>query len=136
MDGGRTGPAVVGVWVDVAAAHDGGYVSAGEAVTVLEDRRDAERGRRIGGEAGVVEEHPHARDDRRFGDQEGVVSDQQEVPQDSRDGTSAGHAVGDGAGRAGPVVTTRRWRQEYVIAGAPSGWTQITSTSAARALIT
>ncbi len=37
---------------------------------------------------------------------------------------------------AGPVVTTRRWRHEYVIAGAPSGWTQITSTSGARALIT
>ena len=30
------------------------------------------------------------------------------------------------------VVTTRRCRQEYVIAGAPSGWTQMTSTSGAR----
>ena len=37
---------------------------------------------------------------------------------------------------AGPVVTTRRWRQERVIAGAPSGWMQITSTPGARALIT
>jgi hypothetical protein len=36
----------------------------------------------------------------------------------------------------GPVVTTRRWRQESVIAGAPSGWMQITSTSGARALTT
>jgi hypothetical protein len=30
------------------------------------------------------------------------------------------------------VVTTRRWRQECVIAGAPSGWMQITSTSGAQ----
>ena len=34
------------------------------------------------------------------------------------------------------VVTTRRWRHEYVIAGAPSGWMQITSTSGARAFST
>jgi len=34
------------------------------------------------------------------------------------------------------VVTTRRWRHEWVIAGAPSGCTQITSTSGARAFIT
>ena len=37
---------------------------------------------------------------------------------------------------AGPVVTTRRWRQERVIAGAPSGWMQITSTSGAKAFTT
>jgi hypothetical protein len=35
---------VIGVSVDVAAAHDGDYVSGGEAVTVFEDRSDAERG--------------------------------------------------------------------------------------------
>lgn len=39
-------------------AHDGDYVPAGEAVTVFEDGRDAEPGRRFGNEAGVVEEHP------------------------------------------------------------------------------
>jgi hypothetical protein len=30
-DGSRTDPAVIGVWVDVAAAHDGDDVPAGEA---------------------------------------------------------------------------------------------------------
>src|SRR5260370_20499036 len=98
---GGTDPAVVGVWVDVAAAHDGDYVPAGEAVTVFEDRRDAERGRRFDDEASVVEEHPHAGDDRRLLDQNGVVSDQKEVVQDGQDGTPAGDAVSDGAGRVG-----------------------------------
>jgi hypothetical protein len=42
---------VIGVYVDVAAAHDGDYVPAGEAVTVFEDRRDAERGRRFDDQA-------------------------------------------------------------------------------------
>ena len=51
---------MVGVWVDVAAAHDGDYVPAGKAVTVFRDRRDAERGRRLGEEASLAEEHPHA----------------------------------------------------------------------------
>ena len=87
VDGSRTDPAVVGVWVDVAAAHDGDDVPVGEAVTVFEDRRDAERGRRFGDEASVVQEHPHAGDDRRLPDQDGVVSDQQEIVQDGRDGT-------------------------------------------------
>jgi hypothetical protein len=64
----RTDPAVIGVYVDVAAAHDGDYVSAGEAVTVFEDRRDAERGRRFDDEASVNEEHPHTGDDRRLPD--------------------------------------------------------------------
>lgn len=32
----------------------------GEAVTVFEDRRDAERSRRLDDEASVVEEYPHA----------------------------------------------------------------------------
>src|ERR1035441_5748377 len=95
VDGRRTDPAVIGVYVDVAAAHDGGYVPAGEAVTVFEDRRDAERGRRFDDEASVVEEHPHAGDDRRLLDQDGVVSDQEEVVQDGRDGTPAGDAVSD-----------------------------------------
>jgi hypothetical protein len=44
----------MGVYVDVAAAHDGDYVPTGEAVTVFEDRRDAERGRRLDNEADVV----------------------------------------------------------------------------------
>jgi hypothetical protein len=101
VDGSRTDPAVIGVYVDVAAAHDGDYVSAGEAVTVFEDRRDAERGRRFGDEASVVEEHPHAGDDRRLLDQDGVVGDQEEVVQDGRDGTPAGDAVSDGVGRVG-----------------------------------
>lgn len=48
MDGSRTDPAVIGVYVDVAAAHDADDASAGEAVTVFEDRRDAER-RRLAG---------------------------------------------------------------------------------------
>jgi hypothetical protein len=38
VDGSRADPAVVGVWVDVAAAHDGDDVPAGEAVTVFEDQ--------------------------------------------------------------------------------------------------
>jgi hypothetical protein len=50
---------VIGAYVDVAAAHDGDYVPAGETVTVFEDRRDAERGRRFDDETSVVEEHPH-----------------------------------------------------------------------------
>ena len=53
MEGSGTDPAVIGVYVDVAAAHDGDYVSAGEAVTVFEDRRDAERGRWFDDEASV-----------------------------------------------------------------------------------
>ena len=107
---------------------------AGEAVTVFEDRRDAERGRRFDDEASVVEEHPHAGDDRRLLDQDGVVGDQEEIVQDGRDGTPAGDAVSDGVVES--VVTTRRWRHECVIAGAPSGWTQITSTPGARAFTT
>jgi hypothetical protein len=59
---------VIGVYVDVAAAHDADNVSAGEAVTVFEDRRDAERGRRLDDEAGVLEEHPHTGYDRRLPD--------------------------------------------------------------------
>ena len=51
---------MIGVYVDVAAAHDRDDVPAGEAVTVFEDRRDAERGRRFDDEAGVVQEHPQA----------------------------------------------------------------------------
>ena len=107
---------------------------AGEAVTVFEDRRDAERGRRFDDEASVVQEHPHAGDDRRLLDQDGVVSDQEEVVQDGRDGTPP--ATPSAMVLVGPVVTTRRWRQECVIAGAPSGWMQITSTSGARAFST
>jgi hypothetical protein len=34
------------------------------------------------------------------------------------------------------VVTTRRWRHECVIADAPSGWMQITSTPGAQAFTT
>lgn len=73
VDGSCADPAVVGVYVDVAAAHDGENVSAGEAVAVFEDRCDAERGRRFDDEAGVVKEHPHTGDDRRLLDQDGVV---------------------------------------------------------------
>jgi hypothetical protein len=98
VDGSRTDPAVIGVWVDVAAARDGHDVPVGETVTVFEDGRDAERGRRFDDEASVVQEHPHAGDDRRLLNQDGVVSDQEEVIQDGRDGTPAGDAVGDGAG--------------------------------------
>ncbi len=127
VDGSRTDPAVIGVYVDVAAAHDGDYVPAGEAVTVFQDRRDAERGRGFDDQASVVQEHPHAGDDRRPGDQDGVVGDQEEVVQDGRDGTPPAMVSVE------PVVTTRRWRQECVIAGAPGGWMQITSTSGARA---
>jgi hypothetical protein len=43
LDGSRTDPAGRGVYVDVAAAQDGDYVSADEAVTVFEDSRDARR---------------------------------------------------------------------------------------------
>ena len=125
---------MIGVYVDVAAAHDGDHVPAGETVTVLEDRRDAKRGRRLDDEASVVEEHPHAGDDRRLLDQDGVVSDQQEVVQDGRDGRRP--ATPSAMVWVGPVVTTRRWRHERVIAGAPSGWTQITSTPGARAFTT
>jgi hypothetical protein len=109
---------VIGVHVDVAAAHDGGDVPAGEAVAVFEDGGDAERGRRFDDEAGVVEEHPQAGDDRLFLDQDGVVGDQEEVVQDGRDGAPPGHAVGDGAGRVGgddaplaPGVCHRRGAQ-------------------------
>jgi hypothetical protein len=89
VDGGRADPAVIGVYVDVAAAHDGDDMPAGEAVAVFEDRRDAERGRRLNDQAGVAEEHPHPGDDRRLGDQDGVVGDQEEVVQHGRDGTPA-----------------------------------------------
>ena len=134
MNGSRTDPVVIGVYVDVAAAHDRNYVSAGEAVTVFEDRRDAERGRWFDGEASMIEEHPHTVDDRRLLDQDGVVSDQEEVVQDGRDGTPAGDAVSDGAGRVGGDDASLG--HECVIAGAPSGWMQITSTSGAQALTT
>jgi len=88
--GSRTDPAVIAVYVDVAAAHDGDYMPAGEAVTVFEDRGDAERGRRFDDETGMVKEQPHTGDDRRLPDQDGVVSDQEEVVQDGRDGSPAG----------------------------------------------
>jgi hypothetical protein len=108
----RTDPAVIGVDVDIAPAHDGDDVSAGEAVTVFEDRRDAERGRRFDDEASVGEKHPHTGDDRRLLDHDGVVSDQEEVVQDGRDGTPAGDAVSDGVGRVGgddaPYACDRR----------------------------
>jgi hypothetical protein len=93
VDGSRTDPAAIGVDVDVAAAHDGDHVSPGEAVTVFEDRRDAERGRRFDDQAGVVKEHPHTGDDRRLLDQDRVVGDQQQIVQDGRDGPPAGDAV-------------------------------------------
>jgi hypothetical protein len=93
VGGSRSEPAAIGVRVDVAAAHDGDHVPAGEAVTVFEDRRDAERGRRFDDQASVVKEHPQAGDDRGLLDQDGVVSDQEEVVQDGRDGTPAGNAV-------------------------------------------
>src|SRR3569833_187798 len=97
----RADPAVIGVHVDIAAALDGDHVPAGEAVPILEDRRDAQSGRRFDDETGVVEEHPHSGDDRRLPDQDGVVGDQEEVVQDGRDGTPAGDTVGDGVGRVG-----------------------------------
>jgi hypothetical protein len=101
VDGSRADPAVIGVYVDVAAAHDGDYVSAGEAVRVFEGRRDAECGRRFDDDAGMIEEHPYTGDDRRLLDQDGVVGNQEEVVQDGRDGAPAGDAVGDGVGRVG-----------------------------------
>src|SRR5262245_46701238 len=78
VGGVNTDPAAIGVYVDVAAAYDGDYVSAGEAVTVFEDRRDAECSRRFDDEASVVEEHTHTVDDRCLVDQDGVVNDQEE----------------------------------------------------------
>jgi|SRR5271166_1045889 len=101
VDGSRTDPAVIGVYVDIIAAHDGEYVSAGEALTVFEDRRDTERGRWFGDEAGAVEEHPHTGDNRCLLDQDSVVSDQEEVVQNFRDGMPSGDAVSDGVGRVG-----------------------------------
>ncbi|MBB6398266.1 hypothetical protein BKA00_005180 [Actinomadura coerulea] len=87
----------------------------GEAVSVFEHRRDAERGRRFDHETGAVEEQPHAGDDRLLLDQDGVVGDQEEVVQDVRDGTSSGDAVGDGVGRLGrdgaPPVPGARHRR-------------------------
>jgi len=126
---------VIGVDVDVAAAHDGDDVPTDEAVAVFEDGRDAERGRRFDDQAGVVQEHPHPGDDRRLGDQDGVVGDQQEVGQDRRDRTPAGDTVGDGVSRVGGD-DARRWCQECVMAGAPAGWTQITSVPRALKLRT
>jgi hypothetical protein len=107
---------------------------AGEAVPVFQDRRDAERGRRLDDEAGVLEEQPHAGDDRRLLDQDGVVGDQEEVVQDGREGRRP--ATPSAMVSVESVVTTRRSRHDSVIAGAPSGWTQITSTSGAKAFIT
>jgi hypothetical protein len=72
-------------------------VPAGEAVTVFEDRRDAERGQRFDDQASVVQEHPHCGDDRGLLDQDGVVSDQEEVVQDGRDGTPTGESPTTGA---------------------------------------
>jgi hypothetical protein len=43
-DGSRAGPAVIGIYVDVAAADDGDHAPVGEAVTVFEDRRDHQLG--------------------------------------------------------------------------------------------
>lgn len=134
MHGSRADPATVGVYVDVAAAHDGGDVSVSEAVTVFEDRRDAERGRRFDDETRVVEEHPQSGDDRRLLDQDGVVGDQEEVVQDGRDGTAV--ATPSAMVSVESVVMTRLLCHERVIAGAPSGWTQITSTSGASAFTT
>lgn len=125
---------MIGVHVDVAAAHDGRDMSAGEAVTVFEDGRDAERGGRFDDEARVVEEHPHTGDDRRLLDQDGVVGDQEEVVKDGRDGAAV--ATPSAMVSVESVVTTRRLRHECVNAGAPSGWTQITSTSGANAFTT
>lgn len=72
---GHPGPASVIVWVTVAAAHDGDDASAGEAVTVFEDRRGAERGRCFDDEASVIERHSHGGDDRRLLNQDGIVSE-------------------------------------------------------------
>jgi hypothetical protein len=55
----------MGVCIDMAAAHDGGYVSATEAVTVFKNRRDAERSRRFDDQASMVEQYPHTGDDGR-----------------------------------------------------------------------
>jgi hypothetical protein len=135
VDGSRTDPAVIDVYVDVAAAHDGDYMSVHEPVTVFEDRRDAERGRRFDDEeTSAVEEHPRAGDDRRLLDQDGVVSDQEEIVQDGRDGTPTRDALSDGAGRLGGDDAPLR--HEWLIAGAPSGWMQITSTLGAQAFTT
>jgi hypothetical protein len=132
--GARADPAVIGVQVYVAAAHDGDDAPTGEAVAVFENRRDASRGRRLDNQASMAGVHPHPGDDRRLGDHDGVDGEQKEVIQDGRDGTSADDAVGDGAGR--PVVTTRRCRQDRVVAAAPADWTQITSTSGTSAFST
>ncbi len=66
----------------------------------------------------------------------GVVGDKEEVVQDGRDGMPPRDAVSDGVGRNQSAVTTRRLRHECVIAGAPGGRTQTTSTSGASAFTT
>ena len=147
VDGSRTDPAVIGVYVDVAAAHDGDCVPTGEAVTVFEDRRDAERGRRFDDEASVVEDHPHASDDRRLLDQDGVVSDREEAVQDGRDGTPAGDAVSDGAGRrrkadmrvaygALAVAMTRRTSPKISRERTPSSWNERSAGSSPGPVVT
>jgi hypothetical protein len=50
----------VSVYVGIADACVGDDVSAGEAVTIFDDRRDAERGRQIYDGASVIERHPRA----------------------------------------------------------------------------
>lgn len=110
---------MIRVYVDVAAAHDGDYVAASEAVTVFEDGRDAERGRRFDHEASVLQKYPHTRDDRCFLDQDSVVTDQEEVVEDLRNWTPAGDSVCDGVSRLGG--DNAPLSHERVIAGAPAG---------------
>ena len=99
--GGREHPVPVAVYVDVAAAHDRDYMSAGEAGTVFKNRGDTQRGRRFNDQSSVVEQHPMPAMIECFLNQDGVISDQQQVVQDDRNGTAARDAVGDGGGRVG-----------------------------------
>lgn len=61
---GRANPTSVGIHIDVVVTHDGDHLSASEAVAVLGDRREAECGRRLNDQTGVLEEPPHPSDDR------------------------------------------------------------------------
>jgi hypothetical protein len=112
---------MIGLYVDVAAAHDSDHMSADEAATIFEDSRDAERGRRFNDEASLVEQHPHTGDNRRLLDQDRVVSDHEEVVQDGRDRTEQG--LGQGC---------LRWR--IPVLASHCRRTGLATTSAPRAL--
>lgn len=119
-------PAVIGVQVDVAAADDGDDVPPGEPVTILQNSGHPKSGRRFDDQTRVFQKHPDTRDDRRLADEDGVVGHREKVVQYRRDGNRP--ATPSAMVSVDSVVTTRRSCHERVIAGAPAGCTQITST--------